>query len=70
MRTVPLVGYTNKLSGRPGDKIDFKVSSQSQSPIKAQLFRSISAGPNPKGVGTVEENCKGIFPAKTFPGRN
>jgi len=70
MRTVPLVGYTSKLSGRPGSKIDFKISSQSQSPIKAQLFRSISADPNPKGVGIVEESCEEFFPVQTFAGRN
>ena len=70
MRIVSLAGYTNKLSGRPGGEIDFKISSQSQSPIKAQLFRSISADPNPKGVGIVEESCEEIFPAQTFAGRN
>ena len=70
MKTVPLVGYTNKLSGRPGDKIDFKISSQFNSPVKAQLFRSISADPNPDGPGIVEENCDAIFPMQTFLGRN
>ena len=70
MKNVPLVGYTNKLSGRPGVEIDFKISSQTRSPIKAQLFRSISAGPNPKGVSIVEESCEELFPAQTFAGRN
>ena len=70
MKTVSLVGYTNKLSGRPGDEIDFKISSESKSPIKAELFRSINADPNPKGVGIVEESCESIFPAQTFNGRN
>jgi len=70
MRIAFLAGYTNKLSGRPGDEIDFKISSQSKSSIKAQLFRSISADPNPKGVGIVEESCEGIFPAQTFTGQN
>jgi len=70
MKNVPLVGYTNKLSGRPGVEIDFKISSQTRSPIKAQLFRSISADPNPKGVGIVEESCEKFFPAQTFAGRN
>lgn len=70
MKIVSLVGYTNKLSGRPGDEIDFKISSQSKSPIKAQLFRSIHADPNPRGAGIIEENCEGIFPAQTFNGRN
>jgi N,N-dimethylformamidase len=70
MKNIYLVGYTNKLSGRPGDEIDFKISSQSRAPIKSQLFRSISADPNPKGAGIVEENCDSIFPIQTFIGRN
>jgi N,N-dimethylformamidase len=70
MQIASLVGYTNKLSGRPGDNIDFKISSQSNTPIKAQLFRSISADPNPKGAGIVEESCEAIFPTQTFAGRN
>ena len=70
MNIVALVGYTNKLSGRPGDEIGFKVSSQSRSPVKAQLFRSISADPNPKGPGIVEESCEELFPTQTFVGRN
>ena len=67
---VPLAGYTNKLSGRPGERIDFKISSQSNSPVKAQLFRSISADPNPTGAGLIEENCDNIFPVHTFIGQN
>ena len=70
MKTIPLVGYTNKLSGRPGDEIDFKISSQTKAPIRAQLVRSINADPNPEGAGIVEENCDNIFPSQTFIGRN
>ena len=70
MKVVPLVGYTNKLSGRPGEQIDFKISSQSKSPIKAQLFRSINADPNPKGAGIVEESCESFFPTQIFASRN
>jgi N,N-dimethylformamidase len=70
MKIVPLVGYTNKLSGRPGDQIDFQISSQSKSPIKAQLFRSINADPNPKGAGIIEESCENFFPTQIFAGRN
>ena len=40
MQTVSLVGYSDKLSARPGDKIDFMVSSQSDAPYEARLFRS------------------------------
>ena len=70
MKTVPLVGYTNKLSCRPGDHIDFMVSSELGADYSAQLFRSISADPNPAGTGIVEEPCDIFFPKRSFPSRS
>ena len=69
MKTVPLVGYTSKLSCRPGDHIDFMVSSELGADYSAQLFRSISADPNPAGAGIVEEPCDILFPKRSFPSR-
>jgi len=69
MQTVSLVGYSDKLSARPGDKIDFMVSSQSDAPYEARLFRSISADPNPAGAGLVEHRCERFFPDQKFPSR-
>ncbi len=69
MQTVSLVGYSDKLSARPGDKIDFMVSSQSDAPYEARLFRSISADPNPAGAGLVEQRCERFFPDQKFPSR-
>lgn len=69
MQTVPLVGYSNKLSGRAGDQIDFMVSCEFDTPYQAQLFRSISADPNPAGMGIVEFACKTFFPDQIFPSR-
>ena len=51
---IPLIGYSDRLSGRPGDTINFKVSSIAAEPFKVQLFRSISADPNPAGPGIIE----------------
>ena len=62
MKTVPIIGYCNKLSGRPGDILEFKVSSKMQSDYTASLRRSICADPNPKGIGIVEDNCDFLFP--------
>ena len=45
MQTVSLAGYSDKLSGRSGDEINFMVSSQLDAPYEARLFRSISADP-------------------------
>ena len=69
MKTVPLVGYSDKLSGRPGDRINFMVSSEHKGDFTAELFRSISADPNPQGLGIVEQSCDEFFPKKSFLSR-
>ena len=69
MKTVPLVGYTDKLSGRPGDQIKFMVSSDHKSDFTAQLFRSVNADPNPNGQGIVEYACDDFFPRQSFSSR-
>ena len=51
---IPLIGYGDRLSGRPGDTIEFKVSSISAEPFSVALYRSISADPNPAGPGLIE----------------
>ncbi|WP_306257610.1 N,N-dimethylformamidase beta subunit family domain-containing protein [Pararhizobium sp. IMCC21322] len=53
-KLIPLIGYTDRLSVRPGETIDFKISSQTNEPVRAWLTRSISADPNPDGQGIVE----------------
>ncbi|WP_299630994.1 N,N-dimethylformamidase beta subunit family domain-containing protein [uncultured Roseobacter sp.] len=62
----PLLGYADRLSARPGERIAFKVSSASPKPFAARLVRSISADPNPAGQGIVEEDASPYFPAQTF----
>ena len=69
MKTVPLVGYSSKLSGRPGDHIDFMVSSELDADYTAKLFRSISADPNPAGAGLLEQGCEAFFCEQSFPSR-
>ena len=51
---IPLIGYTDRLSGRPGDTIEFKVSSCLAAPYHARLVRIICADPNPAGPGLIE----------------
>lgn len=66
---VPLSGYSDRLSLYPGGKIEFKVSSLVDKPVEAWLTRSISADPNPAGIGVVEEECNAYFEPISFKGR-
>ena len=66
MKPIPLLGYANKLSGCPGDTLEFKVSSTSKEPFQARLVRVICADPNPAGMGLVEEEVPVEF-GGTFP---
>ncbi len=65
---IPLTGYADPLSGRPGDTIQFKVSSEGDRPWQATLVRIRCADVNPEGPGIVEEVCDvnlgGPFPAR------
>ena len=67
---VPLLGYSDRLSARPGETISFKVSSIASTPFDARLTRSISADPNPAGPGLVEEEVERFFPRCSFPSRH
>jgi len=65
---IPLLGYSDKLSVRPGDAIAFKVSSHLIEDYEARLVRIISADPNPDGPGMIEEAVEADF-AGTYPSR-
>lgn len=66
---IPLVGYTDKLSGRPGETIEVKVSSTSDTPYRAELVHVISGDPNPEGPGMnlvpVPSSIDGEYPSRT-----
>lgn len=66
-KDLPLLGYLDRLSARPGDRLEFKVSSTSSTPFQARLTRSISADPNPEGPGVVEEGADQYFTPASFP---
>ena len=53
---LPLSGYADRLSARPGESLDIKVSSLSQQPYQASLVRVRYADPNPEGPGVKLEN--------------
>lgn len=50
-----LAGYADRLSVRPGETIEFKVSSMLASPYQARFVRVICGDPNPAGPGLLEE---------------
>ncbi|SLN14727.1 N,N-dimethylformamidase beta subunit [Roseovarius gaetbuli] len=63
---LPLLGYVDRLSARPGETLAFKVSSTASRPFNARLVRSISADPNPKGPGIIEEDASAFFATQSF----
>ncbi|MCL4764647.1 MAG: N,N-dimethylformamidase [Hyphomicrobiaceae bacterium] len=52
---LPIAGYADRLSVRPGETIAFKVSNATGAPVTTRLVRVISADPNPAGLGLREE---------------
>ena len=58
---VPLIGYSDRLSVRPGETSKLKVSSHADERYEAQLVRSICADPNPAGPGIIEEPVEAEF---------
>ncbi len=66
---LPIAGYADRLSVRPGEKIAFKVSSQVEGNYEARLVRIICADANPKGPGLEEEPVAASI-ARSYPGRN
>ncbi len=65
---VPVAGYLDRLSGRPGESIAVKVSSAAGARYAADLVRIIHADPNPAGPGLKLEELAFDF-AGDYPGR-
>src|SRR5690606_14748267 len=72
MEYVPaIVGYVTPLSGRPGDTLEFKVSSRADLPFEARVVRIDCCDPNPAGPGMklapVAMGVEGRYPGKEQP---
>ena len=65
---IPLIGYGDRLSVRPGETIEFKVASQGPAPFEASLVRIVCADPNPAGPGIQELPVAADF-AGSYPSR-
>jgi N,N-dimethylformamidase len=77
---VPLAGYTDRLSARPGDTVKFYLSAttartanngetpplQQKVKVRASLTSSICADPNPKGQGIIEKDASMYFEERTI----
>ena len=50
-KRLPITGYLNNISGRPGDKFEAKISSDKEAKYSAEIVRIICADPNPEGPG-------------------
>jgi len=66
---LPITGYLDNVSGRPGDSFDVKVSAQGIDEYKADVVRIICADPNPEGPGLRYEAQKfdlaGCYPPRS-----
>ena len=70
-REVPLAGYSDRLSARGGERIEFKVSTTRPGrTVRARLARSISADANPDGPRIVAERCDERIAPIAFEGRH
>ena len=58
---VPLIGYVDRFSARPGETIAVKVSSELGDPYRADLVRIIHADANPGGPGLKFEDVPASF---------
>eukprot|EP01037_Dinobryon_pediforme_P002080 gene2080-2117_t len=58
---LPLTGYLDRISARPGETIGVKVSSTLAGPYAADLIRIIHADPNPDGPGLKYQDIPSEF---------
>ena len=58
---VPLIGYVDRFSGRPGERIAVKVSSRLAEPYQADLVRIVHGDANPAGPGLKFEEIGAAF---------
>ncbi len=68
IRELPLTGYLDRLSARPGEQIEAKISASGGGSYSADVVRILSADPNPDGPGLMYEpvdfGLAGTYPAR------
>ena len=69
-RVLPITGYLDRFSARPGGSIDVKVSAQGQGEYQADVVRIVCGDPNPAGPGLILEPHdfgSGTYKARSQP---
>ena len=66
---LPITGYLDRLSARPGEAVTAHVSLRAAAPYRVRLFRLICADPNPNGPGLRTEDLSHLFD-RTLTGRH
>lgn len=69
MKETAIRGYADRLSARPGEMIEFKVSSTATGRYRADVVRLVNGDTNPDGPGftEVEVTANGEYPARFQP---
>ncbi|MBL0900604.1 MAG: N,N-dimethylformamidase large subunit, partial [Reyranella sp.] len=65
--TAPLIGYSDRISVRSGEKIAFKVSSTASTPYHAMPVRIVRGDPNPAGPPPKLEDLSKRFDGRLAP---
>jgi N,N-dimethylformamidase len=68
MRELPITGYLDRLSCRPGESLDVKISVRDGGAYRVTLERLICADANPNGPGRRIEDFSALF-SRDFAGR-
>ena len=64
---IPLAGYADRLSVRPGQTIAFSLANATGQPVTAKIVRVICADPNPAGPGIKTEPVDADLAHRTQP---
>jgi len=54
---LPITGYLDRVSARPGEQIAAQISAQGGGTYEADIVRIVSADPNPAGPGLIYQPC-------------
>lgn len=69
-RVLPITGYLDRISARPGGAIEVKVSAQAAGQYHSDVVRIVSGDPNPDGPGLIYDQQpfgQGAHPARAQP---
>lgn len=65
---LPITGYLDRMSARPGETIEARIGVRDGGPCRARLLRTRSADPNPQGPGIHFDDLSPLW-SQTFDGQ-